>query len=343
MGRTHLAAWSSAGHDGLPCRVVAVSDRNPQALTGEAPAGATGNLDAHGKPARLFDPAVVRTFLDVDELLADRGVDVVSICTHTDTHVDLACAALRAGKHVLLEKPVSITADGARRVAEAASAAGKVCMVAMCMRFWPAWAWLKRAIDSGEHGALSSVSFARLASPPGWSREFYLAAEKSGGALVDLHIHDTDFVRYCFGEPTGVITTGSLHQLTTIYRVASCAHVVAHGGWDFAQGFPFRMRYLANFRDGTADFDITRTPQLLWHAGGKSEAVDVGTRTGYDEQVRHLTMHLIGHLTGQRDGQAGAGTPLLADIRDAVKTHALLDAERVSLEEKREVAPGDRR
>lgn len=313
MGRTHIGAWNAAEADGLPCKVVAVADRNPASLTGEYTAA--GNLDAQSKPQRLFDPAHVRTYTESADLLADAGVDVVSICTHTDTHVELASAALHAGKHVLLEKPVALAAADAQKVADAAAGSGKVCMVAMCMRFWPAWAWLKDKIDSGTYGRVTSAVFQRLASPPAWSKDFYHNTARSGGAAVDLHIHDTDFIRYCFGEPESVSATGTLHHLTTIYRYAQVPHVVAHGGWDYAQGFPFRMRYLVNFEAGTADFDITRTPPLLWHSGGKSETLDMGPHTGYDREVRHLIAHLR------------SGGPMHAGIADAVRTSQLLERE----------------
>ena len=313
MGRTHIAAWNAAEADGLACKLVAVADRNPAALTGEF--AGSGNLDVQAKTTRLFDPSLVRTFTSSEALLADPDIDVVSICTHTDTHVDLACRSLAAGKHVLLEKPVALRAADVQLVAEAAAASGKRCMVAMCMRFWPAWAWLKAKIDSGESGKVTSASFARLASPPAWSTDFYHNAAKSGGAAVDLHIHDTDFIRYCFGEPRSISTTGTVHHLTTIYHYAGVPHIVAHGGWDFARGFPFKMRYLVNFERGTADFDLTRTPALMWHADGNSETIDLGPHTGYDREVRHL----IAHLT--------ANGPMHADIADAVKTAALLERE----------------
>ena len=73
--------------------------------------GGGGNLQASGPRPRAFDPAVVRTSREAHDVFADPEVELVSICTPTDTHVALATAALRAGKHVLLEKPVALAAD----------------------------------------------------------------------------------------------------------------------------------------------------------------------------------------------------------------------------------------
>jgi predicted dehydrogenase len=108
MGSTHAAAYADAAHDGYSCKIVAVADGNPQRMTG-AP-WTRGNLPASKEEQTLFDPKGVRTYTDPAALLADPAVDLVSICTHTDTHVALALAALQSGKHVLLEKPVALTA-----------------------------------------------------------------------------------------------------------------------------------------------------------------------------------------------------------------------------------------
>ena len=68
------------------------------------------------------------------------------LCTPTDSHVDLAIAALRAGKHVLVEKPVAVDPADVERLAMVARENGTICMPAHCIRFWPAWAWLRDAI-----------------------------------------------------------------------------------------------------------------------------------------------------------------------------------------------------
>src|SRR5262245_8239870 len=105
IGQVHVRAWQAAERDGFGCRVVAVCD--PQWKGLDAPQAA-GNMAMNGAQERLFDPNQVRILSSVDELLADRTVSVVDICTYTDTHVDLAIRALEAGKHVMVEKPVAI-------------------------------------------------------------------------------------------------------------------------------------------------------------------------------------------------------------------------------------------
>src|SRR5205085_11624678 len=106
-----------------------------------------------------FDPARLKAYEDAEELIADPDLDLISVCTRTDTHIDLATRCLRAGKHVLLEKPVSLKSDEIRQLANVAREAGKLCMPAMCIRFWPQWAWLKRRVDDRTLGRCISATF----------------------------------------------------------------------------------------------------------------------------------------------------------------------------------------
>lgn len=321
MGTTHLRAYQAAAGAGYPCRLVVVCDPVESRRKG-LPDGVGGNLVAVGEVKdRLFDPEKVKGYADANELFADPNVHLISICTQTPTHVDLATRALQSGKHVLLEKPVALTSADVARVAEAAEASGKICMPAMCMRFWPAWSWLKQKIDSREFGECRSLSLQRIGGLPAWSHEFYLNPARSGGAIIDLHIHDADFVRYCFGDPSRVTSAGyrtgeAINRVTTTYDYPHGPKLVtAEGGW-LSPGVAFRMRYVAEFENATADFDIARSPQLLLAKDGKSEPVDLDPLNGYDHEVRHLLEFL-------RDGRSG----LIASIRDAVATARLLEAE----------------
>jgi predicted dehydrogenase len=341
MGRTHVSAYQAAERDGFPCRLSAVADRDAARLSGGG--ASEGNLELSGESARLFDPAQVRGYTDPRELIADRNVHLVSICTHTDTHVDLAIEALRAGKHVLCEKPVAVSSVEVRRLADAAREAGTrgvLCMPAMCMRFWPGWSWLHQAVRSGAYGRVVSAAFQRLGSPPDWGTDFYRDIARTGGPLVDLHIHDTDFIRWVFGAPASVVSGGSLMHVTTLYRYAGgaggaggaaggAAHVVAEGGQDHTPGFGFTMRYVVAFEHATADFDIARTPALMLARNGKREAVTVERGAGYDHQVRHLIDAIS---AGARPEQ------LVATMDEAVAVAELLEAERRSLETGQPVA-----
>src|SRR5439155_17320358 len=168
---------------------------------------------------------------------------------------DIAEKALLAGKHVIVEKPVAVEASDIHRLAQVARKTGKICMPAMCMRYWPHWAWLKARLTDGSLGKCNALWFTRMGASPNWSSSFFLDGKKSGGALVDLHIHDVDFIYWLLGMPAEVSsagcigTSGAVDQVSTIYRYRgqnAPRHVVAEGGW-CAPGFGFRMRYVAHF------------------------------------------------------------------------------------------------
>jgi predicted dehydrogenase len=310
MGRTHAGAFVSAAAAGWPCRLAAVADPK-----GDAAVADGGNLSVQGGPVRTRD---LRVYTRSEELLADPGIDAVSICTPTDTHVDLAIRALSSGKHVLVEKPVALLAADVRRLAEAARTHARVCMPAMCMRFWPGWTWLREAVKDGRYGAVRSATFQRLGAPPTWGRGFYDDYARSGGPATDLHIHDADFVRWCFGDPDQVISTGTLAHITTIYRYRrGPAHVVAEGGQDLAPGFGFRMRYMVAFESATADFDLDRATPLRLCRDGRQESVELPATSGYEAQARHFI-----------DLVAGRPVDPVCTIDDAVRTASLLERER---------------
>ncbi len=328
MGRTHLAAYQAARAAGFDCRVVAIADgrfaTEAATLSTVAPAG---NFDTGAARAELFDRSEVSTHADAAAIFADPKIHLVSVCTPTDTHVAMASAALAAGKHVLCEKPVALDARDIETLAGAARAAGKLCMPAMCMRFWPGWSWLKERVVDGSLGAIRSATFQRLGSPPDWGMEFYRDMTRTGGPLMDLHIHDADFVHWLFGGVRGVVSRGGLAHGTTLYEAAPAhdgvrPHVMSEWGQDHHPGFGFRMRFVVVFEHATADFDIGRTPTLLLHRNGASETIALPEGSGYDHEVRHLIDAI------QRGRGAGE---LTATLEDAVEVAKLLARERASL------------
>lgn len=325
MGRTHLGAYRNAGR---ACRIAGVFDLAKDRLTGEA--AEAGNIATDGTDsARLFDPDEVFATDSLAALLARPDIDAVSVCTPTDTHGEVARAAMRAGKHVLIEKPVSLDRREIDSLADEAADAGLICMPAMCMRFWPEWAWLKGCVDAGE--TLHSLALERIGTAPAWGNGFYQDTGRSGGAVYDLHIHDTDFVCHLLGVPDAVVSVGTRAHITTVYRYRNgVSHVVARGGWARG-GTDFRMRYLAELQGGTADFDLLRDPTLMRSVVPSPEGeatepspVAVSKESGYDAEIAAFVAAV----------ESGSAPPVT--LADASATLAVLDAEVRSLESGRE-------
>jgi predicted dehydrogenase len=268
MGRIHfLAAQRLTG-----AAVVAVCSRDPAKLAGDW----TNTRGNFGPPPGHVDLTGVRTYSEFAALLADPEVDLVDICTVTHTHKDFAIAALRAGKHVLVEKAIALSVADADEMLAAARAAGRLLMVAHVLPFFPEFAFAARVVREGVYGRLLAAHFTRIISRPDWSADIADAA-KTGGPAVDLHIHDTHFIGLLAGVPrqvfaSGVIDQNTLTYLTTHYlygpggpAVSCAAGAIAQKARQFIHGYEI---YLER---ATLSYDSATRPLLLLHADGQTE------------------------------------------------------------------------
>src|ERR1700744_4557654 len=144
MGVTHLRAYQKISH----ARIVAVCGVHHLPKNGVL-RGVAGNIKSSGD---LHLGARLKVDRQFDELLADSEGDLVDICTPTPFHAAQVMAALKAGKHVLCEKPLARTAAEARKILRVAEAAKMFLMPAMCMRFWPGWDRLKQMVAAKTYG-----------------------------------------------------------------------------------------------------------------------------------------------------------------------------------------------
>jgi len=321
MAATHLRAYQQ-----IPgARIAALCNPSGRNLDGDF-SKVSGNIDT-GAPLRL-DMKDVRAYRDLDAFLADDAIDLIDICTPTASHVELATRALRAGRHVLCEKPLTRTVADGRAIASALEGARGFCMPAMCLRFWPEWAWLRQAIVEERFGRVLGARFRRVAEPPAWGQKYFFDGKTSGGALFDLHVHDTDFVQYCFGVPTHVYAagyaklSGAIDHVTTQYTVPGGAAVVAEGGWAMTPGFGFNMSYTVNFERATADYDIARGEEALklFAEGRGPEVVRCEGPDGYVRELKHL-------LESIEKGVA----PTVVTVADAIRSIAICEAEERSV------------
>ena len=138
---------------------------------------------------------------DLDAMLARREVEAVIIASPNDLHAPQAIAALEAGKHVLVEKPMALDVASARRVADAATASGRVLAVGLEMRVFQLFARVKALLDEGALGApvhLALDLFRRpyLGGSAGWKRD----PKRVGSSVLEEPIHYLDLARWYLGE-----------------------------------------------------------------------------------------------------------------------------------------------
>ncbi len=248
MGTTHLGIYKAMAD----AEVVAIADVDPAKRAGDISkvAGNIGNSD-NSKP---LDMTGIRTYADGFDLIRDPGIDIVDICCPTPYHADYIVAALNAGKNVFAEKPFARNLEQAEAIAAAYKNAKGYLNFGMCVRAWPEYYYVRQEYQAGKYGNLHSATFRRL-SPSvdgnGWEN-WFIDGDRSGGALLDMHLHDTDVIRFFFGRPKAVTSAGvrnviskngGVDHVITFYHYDNDTLVEAEGGWMMAKTAPFEMTF----------------------------------------------------------------------------------------------------
>lgn len=157
---------------------------------------------------------VPNTFADFREILDDKEVEAVSICTPNDTHAPIAIECLNAGKNVLCEKPASINLELVMKMKEAADRNGKILSIGVVNRFNTAVNKIKTLIESGELGKIYHIycSFRSHRSIPGLGGQFTTKEIAGGGVLIDWGVHFLDLIFYCIGSPKLIAVSGQTYS-----------------------------------------------------------------------------------------------------------------------------------
>ncbi len=173
---------------------------------------------------------VAQTFEDYNDLLQLEDLDAVSVCTPNFMHKEPTIAALKAGKHVLVEKPMAMNAEEAQAMVDAAEASEATLVMGFQRRLEPAPQTLKRFIDDGRIG---NVLFARVQALrrlgiPNWG-VFGQKELQGGGPLIDIGVHLIEVAHFLMGEPAPV--TASAQMFTYAGDRPSDVHC-PWAGWD---------------------------------------------------------------------------------------------------------------
>ncbi len=226
MGKTHAAAWAK-----LPVEIIGICSSD------------------EGRAKMLADQYSAGTFRTIDELLA--VVDVVDICTPTHLHHEMVLVAAKAGKHIVCEKPLARTVAQAQEMIAACKQAEVQLLVAHVLRFVPMYVQAKAVVERGDIGKVAVQRFTRCSALPNWASDNWLMdAEKSGGMLLDLMIHDYDFARWVAGDVDSVFAKslrGQQPGAREDYALVMLKHKNGaisnvEGGWAYAPGM-FRTAF----------------------------------------------------------------------------------------------------
>jgi predicted dehydrogenase len=276
MGWIHYLAYQKT----KGVKLAAVCTRDRTRLSGDW-RGIQGNF---GPPGEAVDLSEVAKYSSFDALLADKSIDLVDLCLPPNLHAEAAIAALKAGKHVFVEKPMGLTAAECDKMVAAAKKAKKQILVGHVLPFLPEYAFAWKAIEGGKYGKLLGGHFKRVISDPSWLKDFF-DAKKVGGPLVDLHVHDAHFIRLLFGMPLAVTSQGRMRGDVVEYCVSqfqfknkslvvsSASGVVNQQGRSFTHGFEIHLEKATLYFDLAvlAGGKLQITPLTLLDGKGNAE------------------------------------------------------------------------
>ncbi len=208
-------------------------------------------------------------------------------------------------------------------------------MIAQCLRFWPEYEVFRDYVTSGKLGKLLALSCFRGGGTPIWSEgNWILQRDKSGGALLDMHIHDIDIITYLLGLPKSVYSIGKnvvkgngIDIVSTNYFYSDGPVVNATCNWVFNGEFGFNMTYLATFEKGNIVYDARQSPTIKINPdAGKAFTPVLEPGDGYSREIDYFVKALIHNTPIERV------TPEQA--RDSVK---MASAEILSINKSRPV------
>ncbi|HEY2018150.1 MAG TPA: Gfo/Idh/MocA family oxidoreductase [Bryobacteraceae bacterium] len=285
MGSTHGKALREV-HG---AELAAVYSQDEKKLSGDLRA-VRGNL---GRPGEKMDFSGVTKHRELRSLLVDPGIDAVDICLPTDLHESVTIEALRAGKDVLVEKPMGLDAFAVDHMVSAATRYGRTLMTAHVLRFSPAYIALRQAVWPGKFGPMRTAQFRRRCAAPDWGG-WLMDANKSGGGIFDLLIHDVDICLHLFGKPEAVSATGYVDRATGIDSIDAHLYythgevVSIVGGWQHPGAYPFSMGYTVTLEGATIEYSSDGRAPTLYAPGKPEQLLDGGKRDGYVAELEYF-------------------------------------------------------
>ena len=251
IAKSHKHGYDLLKKEGFSAKLVAICDINKEQFTAAEQAinlGSTYGTDLTG----------ISLYTDIDEMLAQEDFDVIDICLPTYLHKKYAIKLMRAGKHVLSEKPMSLSFADCEELLSVAKECNKKITIGQCLHFEAGYVYLKKCIDEQLFGKLQCLELERLSELPTWKcfENWYLDPKRSGTVPFDLHIHDIDIANYLLGMPSAVSAVTIDNDVPMQYMNSRLFYdngvkVFATASWNEVKGAPFLMAYRARFNDAT--------------------------------------------------------------------------------------------
>lgn len=298
------------------CQLCGIYDLNPAAL------------------ARVSHP--LTAYHSYEQLLADERVDAVVIATPAQAHRDMTAAALRAGKHVFVEKPLADTLPGAQDICALAAASPLHVQVGFCERFNPQYLEAKRAVTRGALGTLRVIETSRVAPYALGNPEWALG-------VLDTAVHNFDLILWLKGAPPVQVQAFgakvypdamSHHAITTVISFADGAFATDRILWLSDDAYALhqcaRSRMHLVGTEGSFEIDLSTRPAGLLQRGSYQQIDTV--LLGGPEYYGCLKLQFESFLRS-----IDTGVPVQAPVADALATERLAIAAHESLRSGRSV------
>jgi predicted dehydrogenase len=310
MGKTHYGAWKKCAG----AKVTAICDSNLAQLTAKVSGNIKGVVDNSALPK------TVKVYNDFSAMLLAGGFDIVDITLPTPLHPEMTIAALKAGYHVLCEKPMAIDLKSCDRMLAAQKKFKRQLLIAHCVRFTPEYLFLRELVRGKKYGKVIAADFTRFMAAPKWSPkggQWLLDESKSGGLYVDAHIHDADYILSIFGRPKSALSRahrsqyGYVDHSTTIYDYPDKI-VTSDSSFAAADSFVWEASARILFEKATVYIGPAYKKRLMvYPQGGKPFSPKLAKANGYEAEVEYFLKMV--------EGEALKDKVLTAkDARDAI-------------------------
>lgn len=270
MGQTHVDRYTNISD----AEVTAVASLNDSQEF----------IDKNDLNAQAYDGGL--------ELISDADVDAVDICTPTNTHPELVIAAAESELDMFCEKPVANSLADAKQMADAVADSSTSCMVGHVLRYFPEYAAMHRQVVEEEAIGQLGVARARRISPfPEWCWEgWYGDDDKSGGVLLDLAIHDLDYLRWTFGDVDQVFARRTKwedrQQAHVTLRFESGAVGYVESGWALPDDAGLSSELELAGEDGLIEYDSSESSPLEFQIETESSVSPITVeKDGYHREL----------------------------------------------------------
>ena len=251
LGRVHLSNLNRLSKEGYDLNLVAICGTTAEKFK-ESVSLNLGDVDCSD-----IDISNCSFYDDYKELIDKENPDFIVSAVPTYLHKEVAVYALSHGINVFSEKPMALNVESCEEMIKASKNNNAFLMIGQCLRFDSAFVKLKEYVENTTFGRVSRAEFTRYSQTPLWTwNNWILKEDKSGGCIIDMHIHDVDLINWIFGTPKSIHSVMTENKVEaeaifTQYEMKDGTLILSSADWSMPQKFPFEAKCLVNFEKAT--------------------------------------------------------------------------------------------